>query len=115
MPTAELFVADSAGVVAKRISKLSAWFYQYNKKQTAASNMDPMPHVSVDATHPAVKAASVGAVAKQRRCMKLPQPAHPLLVWQRLLSATTRSTGLACSSGASLALVLMLPWLVVVA
>ena len=51
-----IFVVDSAGV-AKRVSKLSARFYRY-KKQIAAGNMDPMPRVSVKATHPAVTARS---------------------------------------------------------
>ena len=55
MPTTELFVVDSVGV-AKRVSKLSARFYRY-KKQIAAGNMDPMPCVSVNATHPAVTVA----------------------------------------------------------
>ncbi len=52
MPTTEFFVVHSAGVT-KKVSKFSAWFYQY-KKQIAAGNMDPMSRVSVDATHPAV-------------------------------------------------------------
>ncbi len=55
MPTTEIFVVNSAGV-GKRVSKLLARFYRY-KKQIAAGNMDPIPRVSVDATHPAVTAA----------------------------------------------------------
>ena len=82
MPTTELFVVDSAGVT-KRVSELSAWFYQY-KKQIAAGNMDPsMPRLSVDATHPVVTAARRRS-GKQRRSVKLPQPTNPLLVWQML-------------------------------
>jgi hypothetical protein len=99
MPTTELFAVNSIGV-AKRVSKLSARFYQY-KKQIAAGNMDPMPRVSVNTTHPAVTAARrrSGKAATERET----PPTHtspPRLA--KAISATACSAGLA-RSGASLA------------
>jgi hypothetical protein len=99
MPTTELFVVDSAGF-AKRVSKLSARFYQY-KKQIAAGNMDPMSRVSVDATHPAVTAAhrrSDKAATERQTPPTCTSP--PRLA--KAISATAHSAGLAHSS-ASLA------------
>ncbi len=99
MPTTELFVVNSAGV-AKRVSKLSAWFYRYNK-QIAAGNMDPMPRVSVDATHPALTAARrcSGKAATERQTPPT-RTSPPRLA--NAISTTTCSTGFA-HSGASLA------------
>jgi hypothetical protein len=99
MPTTELFVVNSAGV-AKRVSKLSVRFYRY-KKQIAAGNMDPIPSVSVDATHPAVTAVHrrSGKAATERQTPPT-RTSPPHLV--KAISATARSAGLACR-GASLA------------
>ena len=102
MPTTELFVVDSAGVT-KRVSELSAWFYRY-KKQIAAGNMDPMPHVSVDETHPAVTAAyrrSGKAVMVHETPPTHTSPPH----LGKAIFATAHSAGLACSGA----------WLVVAA
>ena len=79
---------------------LLARFYRY-KKQIAAGNMDSMPHVSVNATHPAVTAACwrSGKAAKVRET----PPTHtspPCLA--NAISITARSAGFA-RSGASLA------------
>ncbi len=101
MPTTELFVVDSAGVT-KRVSELSPWLYRY-KKQKAAGNMDPsMPRVSVDATHPVVTAARrhSGKGATERETP--PTRKSPPRLAKAILSATSRSAGLARSS-ASLA------------
>jgi len=99
MPTTELFVVDSAGVT-KKVSKLSARFYRY-EKQIAAGNMDPMSRVSVDTTHPAVTAARrrSGKAAMARETPPT-RTSPPRLA--KAIFAAARSTGLACS-GASLA------------
>ena len=101
MPTTELFVVDSAGVTT-RVSELSAWFYRY-KKQIAAGNMDPsMPCVSDDTTHPVVTAARwrSGKAVTERETP--PTRKSPPRLAKAILSATSRSSGLAHSS-ASLA------------
>ena len=100
MSTTELFVVDSAGVT-KKVSKLSARFYQY-KKQIAAGNMYPMSRVSVNASYPAVTAAHrcSGKAAMARET----PPTHaspPRLA--KAKSTTARSAGLARSSASSLA------------
>ncbi len=74
MPTSDICVVNSSGVWRK-ISKLLAHFYQYKKQITG--NMDPLPRVSVDTTHPALT-AHVGKAGG--RCVIPPQPANPLLV-----------------------------------
>ena len=99
MPTTELFVVNSAGV-ANRVSKLLVWFYRY-KKQIAAGNMNPIPSVSVNATHPAVTAVRrrSGKAAMERQTPPT-RTSPPRLA--KAISATARSAGLVCS-GASLA------------
>jgi len=75
-------------------------FYRY-KKQIAASNMDPMPRVSVDATHPAVTAACWHSDKAATEHETPPTRTSPPRL-AKAISATARSAGLA-RSGASLA------------
>ncbi len=100
MPTTELFVVDSADVT-KKVSKLSARFYRY-KKQIAAGNMDPMSHVSVNASHPAVTAACrrSGKAAMVRETPPT-RTSPPRLA--KANSTTARCAGLARSGASSLA------------
>jgi hypothetical protein len=98
MPTTDLLVVNSAGVV-KRVSKLLARFYRY-KKQIAAGNMDPMQRVSVDATHPTVTARRRGGKSATERETPTTRTTPPCLA--KAISATARSDGLA-RSDASLA------------
>jgi len=100
MSTTELFVVDSAGVT-KKVSKLSARFYRY-EKQIAAGNMDPMSRVSVNASHPAVTAARrrSGKAAMARETPPT-RTSPPRLV--KAKSTTARSAGLARSGASSLA------------
>jgi hypothetical protein len=103
MPTAELFVVDSAGV-AKKVSKLPAWFYRY-KKQIAAGKMDPS-RVSVNSSHPAVTAARQRGKAAMARETP-PTRTSPHQLAKKAASTTTattaRSAGLARSGASSLA------------
>ena len=49
--------------MSRKISKLLARFYQYKKR--IASNMDPLPRVSVDATHPTLTVRRRGGKAEK--------------------------------------------------
>jgi len=102
MPTTELFVVDSAGVV-KKVSKLSARFYQY-KKQIAAGKIDPS-RVSVNLSHPAVTAAHQRGKAAMARETP-PTCTSPRQLEKKAASTTAttaRSAGLARSGASSLA------------
>ena len=102
MPTTELFFVDSASVT-KRVSKFSAQFYQY-KTQISAGNIDRMPRVPVDAAHSAVTAHRRSGKAATEHKTPPTRTSPPCLA--KAISATTRSTGLACSGasfGAALA------------
>jgi len=102
MPTTELFVVDSAGVV-KKVSKLSARFYQY-KKQIAAGKIDPS-RVSVNLSHPAVTAAHQHGKAAMARETP-PTCTSPRQLEKKAASTTAttaRSAGLARSGASSLA------------
>ena len=89
VPTTFIFV-DSAGV-SRKISKLLARFYQYKKR--IASNMDPLPRVSVDATHPALTVCRCSGKAEKEPETPQTRTSPPRLA--KAISATTCSTGLA--------------------
>ena len=72
MPTTELLVVNSAGV-SRKISKLLTRFYRYKKQ--IAGNMDPLPCVTVNATHPALTAPRRSG--KWQSCVRVRNSPNP--------------------------------------